>query len=431
MGVTRPPHIRLFQPDGPSAQRRRVCVMGLGYIGLPTSAILAEAGYDVVGVDVQQDVVDTVNAGRVHIVEPGLPELVREMVSCGRLRAQLTPVEADVFIICVPTPIAEDKTPNLTYVRNASAAVAPLVRRDCLIILESTSPPNTTKHIVAPIAVRKQLSVGTDVFVAHCPERVIPGLVLDEVKTNDRVVGGVTDACAHRAKDFYESFVDGTVTVTRAIVAELTKLVENAHRDVNIAFANELSMLAERFGADPIEVIEIANRHPRVNILNPGPGVGGQCIGVDPWFLVYEAPKYTPLIRTARQVNDAKPEYVVQRVLEAAAQSGARTIGCLGLSYKADVDNLYLSPSLEIVRRIRSESSAEVLVCDPYFDKQVDEIVLSDLDAVLDASDLLVLLTDHAEFKRIDRRRFAGRAIIDTRGAWRGSDSLSQVRKAA
>jgi UDP-N-acetyl-D-mannosaminuronic acid dehydrogenase len=426
--------LRLFCPvdKPPTTQPQRVCVLGLGYIGLPTSAVLADVGHQVTGVDVKQEVIDTINRGEVHIVEPGLPDLVRDVVGQGRFCAAAAPVEADVFILCVPTPITDDKTPDLSCVRQAAAAIAPLVRRGCLIILESTSPPSTTMDVVAKTAVPEDLTIGKDVFVAHCPERVIPGRVLHEVKMNDRVVGGLTEACTERAVAFYESFVEGKVVRTRAIVAELTKLVENAYRDVNIAFANELSILAEQFGADPMEIIEIANRHPRVNILQPGPGVGGHCISVDPWFLVHHAPDTAKLIKTARLINDAKPHFVVEKVMQAVAECAAQTVGCLGLAYKADVDDLRESPSLEIVRQLREKCDARIMVCEPYLEAaQFEELVLDDLDSVLRASDVLVLLTDHTQFKQIDPLHLLGKKIIDTRGTWRGRMDVATQRKVA
>ena len=264
----------------------QVCVIGLGYIGLPTASVLATKGFHVYGMDVRADVVDTINDGRIHIEEPDLDIVVRSAVNSGQLKAGYEPQAADIFILCVPTPIRPDHSPDLSYVEQASQAIRPYVQPGNLIILESTSPPQTTEQIVVPNAIPPELKVGEDVFVAHCPERVLPGRILLEVVQNDRVVGGVTPNCTEKAKTFYESFVNGNVLATSAIAAEVTKLVENSYRDVNIAFANELSVLSDRLGIDPWEIIELANRHPRVNILSPGPGVGGHCISVDPWFLV-------------------------------------------------------------------------------------------------------------------------------------------------
>ena len=397
----------------------KICVMGLGYIGLPTASILANKGYHVFGVDVRPDVVEIINRGQIHIEEPDLDILVRSAVNSGQLKAGLEPQPADVFIICVPTPINPDHSPDLSFVEQAARAIRPHVRAGNLIILESTSPPLTTEQIVLRYAVPDGLTPGRDVYVAHCPERVLPGRILLEAVQNDRVVGGVTPACARRAKDFYETFVNGEVFATSAKTAEVTKLVENSYRDVNIAFANELSILADHLEIDPWELIALANRHPRVNILSPGPGVGGHCISVDPWFLVHAAPQYTPLIRTAREVNDAKPHPVVEHVAKLAKQFTSPKIGCLGLTYKADVDDLRESPSLEIVRALRKLNLGEVLACDPYVSsKRFSEFPLHTLSDVLQQSQLLVLLTDHRQFRDISRKTLQEKVVVDTRGVW-------------
>ncbi len=398
----------------------RVCVIGLGYIGLPTASVLATKGFHVHGMDVRADVVDTINAGRIHIEEPDLDIVVRSAVNSGQLKAGYEPQEADVFFLCVPTPIRPDHSPDLSYVEQASKAIRPYVRPGNLVILESTSPPRTTEDIVLKMAIPEGMRVGEDVFVAHCPERVLPGRILLEVVQNDRVVGGVTPACTQKAQAFYESFVNGSVLPTSALAAEVTKLVENSYRDVNIAFANELSVFAERLGLDPWEIIELANRHPRVNILSPGPGVGGHCISVDPWFLVHADPEHTPLIRTAREVNDAKPHYVVDRIARLARQFAAPKIGCLGLTYKADVDDLRESPSLDIVRGLNSMNLGEIMACDPHVSsKRFSEFELHDLSTVLEECHILVLLTDHRQFKSIPRRILQEKVVVDTRGVWR------------
>jgi UDP-N-acetyl-D-mannosaminuronic acid dehydrogenase len=399
---------------------KKICIMGLGYIGLPTAAILARRGYDVHGVDVRSDVVDTINRGEIHIHEPGLAELVKEVVQAGKLQASTTPCKADVYFICVPTPFNSDKSPDLSYVRAASEAIRPYVRRGNIIILESTSPPKTTEETVVQLAVPEGLEVGKDVFVAYCPERVLPGRILIEAVENDRIVGGVTPACTERVQTFYETFVSGEVLVTNAVTAEITKLTENAFRDVNIAFANELSMLADHLGADAFEIIELANRHPRVNILRPGPGVGGHCISVDPWFLAHAAPNHSSLIQTARRVNDSKPQFVVDRVMQLTKQFTSPVIGCLGLAYKPDVDDLRESPSLDIVRELRREANCEVLVCEPYVPAgRFAEFSLYALSEVLRRSNVLVLLTAHSQFLGLPYEVLRTRAIVDTQGVWR------------
>ena len=397
-----------------------VCVIGLGYIGLPTASVLATKGFHVYGMDVRADVVDTINEGRIHIEEPDLDMVVRSAVNSGQLRAGYEPQAADIFILCVPTPHRPDHSPDLSYVEQAAKAIRPFVQPGNLIILESTSPPRTTEDIVVPLAVPDGMKVGEDVFVAHCPERVLPGRILLEVVQNDRVVGGVTNNCTEKAQAFYETFVTGKVLGTNALAAEVTKLVENSYRDVNIAFANELSILTDRLGIDVWEVIELANRHPRVNILSPGPGVGGHCISVDPWFLVHTDPENTPLIRMAREVNDSKPHHVVKHIVELAKQFAAPKIGCLGLTYKSDVDDLRESPSLEIVRELREKNVGDVLACDPYISSaRFTEFPLHELSDVLEQSHIVVLLTDHRQFKKIPRRILQEKVIVDTRGIWR------------
>ncbi len=397
-----------------------VCVMGLGYIGLPTASILANKGFKVLGVDVRPEVVQTINQGRIHIEEPDLEILVRSAVNSGQLKAVNEPQAAEVFILCVPTPICPDHSPDLSFVEQAARAIRPVVRAGNLVVLESTSPPRTTEKIVVPLAIPPELIVGRDVFVAHCPERVLPGRILLEAVRNDRVIGGMTPACARRARQFYETFVQGEIFTTSAVAAEVTKLAENSFRDVNIALANELSMLADKLDIDPWEIITLANRHPRVNILQPGPGVGGHCISVDPWFLVHAAPELTPLIRTAREVNDRKPHFVVEHVLELAKQFAQPRIGCLGLTYKADVDDLRESPSLEIARELHKRSSGEVLACDPYVaPARFKEFPLFSFEEVVSKCQMLVLLTDHRQFKDVPRRVLQEKVIVDTRGVWR------------
>jgi UDP-N-acetyl-D-mannosaminuronic acid dehydrogenase len=394
--------------------------MGLGYIGLPTASVLATKGFHVHGVDVRPDVVETIRQGKIHIEEPDLDILVRSAVNSGQLKAGHEPQTADVFMICVPTPIRPDHSPDLSYIEQACQTIRPHVQPGALIILESTSPPRTTDQVVLRHAVPDNLRVGEDVFVAHCPERVLPGRILLEVVQNDRVVGGVTPACTRRAQAFYESFVNGRVLGTSAVAAEVTKLVENAYRDVNIAFANELSIVADKLNLDTWEVIELANRHPRVDILAPGPGVGGHCISVDPWFLIHADPQHTPLIQAARQVNDGKPQYVVEKIARLARQFAAPVIGCLGVTYKADVDDLRESPSLDIVLELIGRQVGEVLACDPHVSpNRVAEFPLYTLSEVLERSHILVLLTDHREFRDVPKRILQEKVVVDTRGIWR------------
>ncbi|HSB95422.1 MAG TPA: UDP-N-acetyl-D-mannosamine dehydrogenase [Spongiibacteraceae bacterium] len=398
-----------------STTKQKICVIGLGYIGLPTASLLGTKGYNVHGVDVSAKVVDTINRGGIHIVEPDLDILVKSAVQSGNLTAALEPVEADIFIIAVPTPFTDGKKPDLTYVDKATRSICSFVKPGNLVILESTSPVGTTDEVVAKILGEHGHAVGIDVFVAHCPERVLPGRILIELVENDRVVGGINEASTQKAVEFYQDFVRGEVLATTAKTAEMVKLTENSFRDVNIAFANEVSMIAEGEGINTWEVIALANRHPRVNILQPGPGVGGHCIAVDPWFIVHRSPEYARLIRTAREVNDHKPEWVMERVRKKAAKFKNPVIGCLGLAFKADVDDLRESPAMDIVRRLQNENIGQLLICEPNLKSHAD-IELASLQHVIDEADIILLLVDHKPFKRITASDLKEKVVIDTRG---------------
>lgn len=393
----------------------KICVIGLGYIGLPTASLLATKGYKVHGVDVSPRVVETINKGQIHIVEPDLDILVKSAVQSGNLSAGLEPVEADIFILAVPTPFKEGKRPDLSYVEIATRSIAPFVRPGNLVILESTSPVGTTDDVVARILREQGLNVDEDVYVAHCPERVLPGRILIELVENDRVVGGINDASTAVAAEFYEAFVSGEVLRTSAKTAELVKLSENTFRDVNIAFANEMSMVAEQLGVNVWELISLCNRHPRVNILQPGPGVGGHCIAVDPWFIVDSAPETARLIRTAREVNDSKPQWVIERIKQKAQKFKQPTIGFLGLAFKADVDDLRESPAIHIVREVAKLNLGELMICEPNVESH-PQYTLSSLDDVLKQADIIVLLVDHKQFRRLSAERMKEKVLIDTRG---------------
>lgn len=395
-----------------------ICVVGLGYIGLPTASLLATKGYKVHGVDVSPKVVETINRGNIHIVEPGLDILVKSAVQSGNLKAGLEPIESDVFIIAVPTPFKEGKRPDLSYVESATRVITSYLKPGNLVILESTSPVGTSDEVVAEIIKDSGFTIGEDVFVAHCPERVLPGRILIELVENDRVVGGVDELSTQLAIEFYETFVSGEVLPATAKTAEMVKLTENSFRDVNIAFANELSMICDREGISVWDVISLANRHPRVNILNPGPGVGGHCIAVDPWFIVDRSPEESQLIRTAREVNDRKPEWVIERVRNKAAKFKKPVIGCLGLAFKADVDDLRESPAVEIVERLIEEKLGDILICEPMIASH-PHYDLSSLENVLKNSDILVLLVDHKPFKKIKPTMVSEKILIDTRGVIR------------
>ncbi len=395
-----------------------VCVLGLGYVGLPTAAVLATRGKRVCGVDTRSDVVATINEGRIHIVEPELDALVRAAVAAGRLRAFSAPQPADAFLICVPTPFAAGHEPELAYVEAATRSLVPALRPGNLVVLESTSPPGTTRDMVARILEDEGgLVAGRDVFVAHAPERVLPGAVIREVVENDRVVGGVTTACTEAAASFYETFVSGEVLRCTADTAELVKLAENAFRDVNIAYANELSNVCDKLGLDAWEVIQLANRHPRVNILRPGPGVGGHCIAVDPWFIVAVAKERTPLIQAARRVNDERPHQVVAQVRTLAERFKRPRIACLGVTYKPDIDDVRESPALEVVRELAQADFGEIVVVEPHLPASpVEGTTLMAAEEALRTADIVVILVAHRAFARLRRDWFNRPSVVDTVG---------------
>ena len=412
----------------------RVCVVGLGYIGLPTAAVLARAGLDVIGVDTSARVVETVSRGRIHIEEPGLEELVGEMVRAGRITATDRPPLADVFLIAVPTPTNAAHEPDLSFVHSAAESIAPVLKRGDLVVLESTSPIGTTDAIRDQLADLRPdlrwpgLHPTADVALAYCPERVLPGRALDELVSNARSIGGVDAASASAACAFYERFVQGECVPTSARTAEMVKLMENASRDVGIAFANELSLVAERMGVDVWEAIALANRHPRVNILKPGPGVGGHCIAVDPWFLVAAAPDLTPLMRTARGVNDGKADHVIARADALLAAHPSARMACLGLTFKPDVDDLRESPALHIAERLASRHGERIWVVDPHV--AVLPKGLADAGARLATYEdavahcaLGLMLVDHSDFRGRDAPDFL--ASYDSRGVWPRADATS------
>ncbi|HEX9029858.1 MAG TPA: nucleotide sugar dehydrogenase, partial [Anaerolineales bacterium] len=343
----------------------KVCILGLGYIGLPTAALFATHGLQVCGVDINPQIIETFNNGGVHIQEHGLPELVRSAQQSGSLYVCSQPEPSDTFIITVPTPFYEDKRADMRAVTAASEAIVPHLRQGNLVMLESTSPPRTTSGLVQPILERSGLRAGEDFYLAYSPERVLPGQILKELVENARVIGGINPASAEAGRDLYKTFVQGEIFLTDATTAEMVKLMENTYRDVNIAIANEFSRLAERFGVDVWEAIRLSNRHPRVRILSPGPGVGGHCISVDPWFLVEAAPDLTALVRAARQVNDAQPQFVVDLIGRASGGLAGKRVAVLGLSYKPDVDDLRESPAVETARLL-AQAGAQVRAYEPF-----------------------------------------------------------------
>jgi len=405
-----------------------ICVIGLGYIGLPTASTFAAHGTTVIGVDVNPRIIESLNNGQLHIYEPGLRTLVKEAFSSGNLTVSTQPAKADAFIIAVPTPFLEDKSSDMRFVSSAAEAIVPYLQKGNLVVLESTSPPRTTIDLVAPILERSGLKAGVDFHLAYSPERVLPGQILRELVENARVIGGITPECAQAGKELYTVFVKGEIYTTDATTAEMIKLMENTYRDVNIAIANEFSRLADRFGIDIWEAITIANKHPRVNILNPGPGVGGHCISVDPWFLVEKAPDLTKLIKTARLVNDSQPEFVLELTKRALDGSLAgKKIAVLGLSYKPDVDDFRESPAVETVHLLL-KAGADVLCFDP-FKSAGTELGFTCTGSVKEAvadTDLVLLLVKHSEFSKVTPVEFAQltgcRLVLDTVNAWQDSD---------
>lgn len=413
-----------------------IAVVGLGYIGLPTAAVFASRKRKVIGIDVNTHAVETINRGDVHIVEPDLDMLVHAAVTEGYLRATTVAEAADAFLIAVPTPFKTDHKPDLSYIESASKAVASVLKAGDLVILESTSPVGATEQMAAWLAeARPDLTFpqtageASDIRIAHCPERVLPGHVLNELVHNDRVIGGMTPRCSEVATSLYKIFVEGECVITNARTAEMCKLTENSFRDVNIAFANELSMVCDKLDVDVWELIRLANRHPRVNILQPGPGVGGHCIAVDPWFIVSQAPEQSRLIRTAREVNDSKPSWVLAKVgglIDDLTSSTGKSrssvrIACLGLAFKANIDDLRESPALFIAGAIAREFPGQVVAVEPHIDvvpaalRQADVPLVDMTEALL--ADVLVLLVDHKDLTTQPLRLRADQRLLDTRGA--------------
>ncbi|MDW9394356.1 UDP-N-acetyl-D-mannosamine dehydrogenase [Sinorhizobium meliloti] len=418
---------------------KTISIIGLGYIGLPSAAAFAARGVKVIGVDVNQQAVDIINQGRIHIVEPELDMVVHAAVTEGYLRATTTPEPAEAFLLAVPTPFRDGHEPDLSFIEAASKSIAPVLKKGDLVILESTSPVGATEQMAAWLAEeRPDLSFpqdkgeDSDIRIAHCPERVLPGHVLRELVENDRIIGGLTAKCSEAAVALYKIFVEGECIVTDARTAEMCKLTENASRDVSIAFANELSLICDKLGIDVWELIKLANRHPRVNILQPGPGVGGHCIAVDPWFIVHNTPEESRLIRTARFVNDSKPRWVEEKVhaavAAAAEKSGANLsaikIACMGLSFKPDIDDLRESPALEIALRLADRYPEQIYVVEPNIDAVPPELakrgaLLSTQAEALEIADVVIMLVDHKEFKERVPALQNNALLVDTRGIWR------------
>ncbi|WP_411705302.1 UDP-N-acetyl-D-mannosamine dehydrogenase [Edaphovirga cremea] len=415
-----------------------ISVIGLGYIGLPTAAAFASRGKKVIGIDVNQLAVETINRGEIHIVEPDLGRVVKQAVEHKFLQAFTHPQVADAFLIAVPTPFKGDHEPDMAYVESAARSIAPVLKKGDLVILESTSPVGSTEQMAnwlaemrSDLSFPQQAGEQADVNIAYCPERVLPGQVMVELIKNDRVIGGMTPTCSARASELYKIFLEGECVVTNSRTAEMCKLTENSFRDVNIAFANELSLICSEQNINVWELIRLANRHPRVNILQPGPGVGGHCIAVDPWFIVAQNPQQAQLIRTARLVNDGKPLWVVEKVKAAVADCLAATnkrasevtIACFGLAFKPNIDDLRESPAVEIAHLIAEWNAGQTLAVEPNVRKLpkslADSVTLTETTDALAQADVLVMLVDHQQFKAIKPEEVNQTWIVDTKGVWR------------
>ncbi|MCY4444238.1 MAG: UDP-N-acetyl-D-mannosamine dehydrogenase [Proteobacteria bacterium] len=411
---------------------KTVSVIGLGYIGLPTAAMFASRKVNVIGVDVNQHAVDTINEGHVHIVEPDLDMLVGAAVTAGYLRATTTPEPADAFLIAVPTPLKGDHEPDLSYIEAATKAIAPVLKKGDLVVLESTSPVGATEQVAEwiseespDLAVPSRDSKGrSDLYIAHCPERVLPGQVVRELVENDRVIGGINQESSQKAVELYQAFVKGDCIITNARTAEMAKLTENSYRDVNIAFANELSVICDELDINVSDLISLSNRHPRVNILQPGPGVGGHCIAVDPWFIVSKTPEKAKLIRQARETNNSKPGWVINKVRKKVEQFLAEypnkkreevTVACFGLAFKPDIDDLRESPALHITQELVNTLGCKVIAVEPNIKIIKEDFELVNLDAAFTTADIYVLLVDHYQFKRF---KPSVAHIVDTKGIW-------------
>lgn len=416
----------------------KIAVIGLGYIGLPTAALLASKNIQVIGVDINQAVVDKINQGHIHLFEPGLDVVVRKAVFEGALKAALFPEPSDAFIIAVPTPFDAQLQPDLSFINAACESIAPVLKSGDLIILESTSPVGTTEQVLQWLsALRKDLSFPkaygepSDIHIAYCPERVLPGHVLQELVKNDRVIGGITPECSKAARNLYQIFVEGACFITNSRTAEMCKLTENSFRDVNLAFANELSIICDSLQINVWELIRLANHHPRVHILQPGPGVGGHCVAVDPWFIVSSSPEQAKIIRMAREVNDSKPDWVVEKVKIALAEvllanpnkkASDLTIACFGLTFKADIDDIRESPALKIAQHIVAMHTGFTLIVDPFIKELpasiVGQVELRSLDNVFEEADILVMLVNHTAFIGTQERIRSHCKVVDCRGIW-------------
>lgn len=398
---------------------KKICVIGLGYIGLPTSAIFARSGCEVIGVDVNEKIVDKINNGEIHIEENGLAEVISEVVKKGNLKAFTSPKEADVFIIAVPTPIHDDFTANLDFVIDATKSILPVLKKGNVVIVESTIPPRTIDDVIAPILTEAGWNLNEEIYLAHCPERVLPGKILEELVNNTRIVGGYTKEAAKKAAEVYRLIVKGEIIETEALTAEMSKLMENTYRDVNIALANELVKISRKLGVNAHDVIQLANKHPRVNIHMPGPGVGGHCLAVDPYFIVEKAEEEAKIIKLARETNASMPRFVVQHVDLLLSEIDNPKIAVFGLAYKGNIDDYRESPAVEIYNMLRNNERYEIHVFEPHIKQENINIPLNSFEESITNADLILILTDHNEFKKLDFNILSAKmrhsVIFDTR----------------
>lgn len=398
----------------------KICVVGLGYIGLPTAVMFANHGYEVHGVDVNEKAVEMLTAGQIHIEEPFLQEYLNKALEKGTFTVATKPAEAEMFIIAVPSPIAEDKTANMDYIRAATESIVPFLKKGDLVVLESTVPPRTVLDVMMPILEKSDLEIGTELFVSHSPERVIPGKVFEELVKNDRIIGGINEESSKRTQVYYESFVKGEFILTDATTAEMVKVMENTYRDVNIAFANEIAKISDSIGVDAWEAIRLANHHPRVNIHLPGPGVGGHCIAVDPWFLVEKEKDLSQIIHLSRNTNDGMPKYTADKVEEIVKEVEDAKVAVFGLAFKGNIDDIRESPSMEVLEHLKAKN-LRIASFDPHVKENKAPFQTQSYDEAVEGADLIVILTDHKAFKEYDPQTLGNtmrhKAIFDTKNA--------------
>ncbi|MFD2131544.1 nucleotide sugar dehydrogenase [Pseudogracilibacillus auburnensis] len=408
----------------------KLCTIGLGYIGLPTSIMFASHGVDVIGVDVKKEAIELLNNGKIHIEEPGLQDALESVMHVGKFRASLTPEKADTFIIAVPTPNKADeyKSCDITYVMQSVEKIIPLLEKGNVVIVESTIAPRTMNDHVKPRLEEAGFVIGEDIYLVHCPERVLPGQIMYELVHNNRIVGGITPVCTDKGVEVYETFVQGEIIKTNAKTAEMSKLMENTFRDVNIALANELTKVCNELDINALEVIKMANKHPRVHLHYPGPGVGGHCLAVDPYFIIAKAPEQAKMITLSREINNSMPEYVIQATEKLLTKNNGKKIAVFGLTYKGNVDDIRESPAMDIYEALHARSEYEVVAYDPHVNLSFVE---KDIERALTGSDIVLILSDHKEFKHLTSKHFEKmnvQLVFDTKNVVNEhSDSIQYI----